>query len=261
MISFFKKKEKKALAKRNMSREVGPLRRQLFIGVSIFTLLALCIGLVWYVTRIESFQIKHIEVIGGTTVPHSVISDSVEQTLTGTYFHLIPKRFILLYPKYAIIESLHRQDRIKNIQVDLIDKQTLSVVFDEYVPNALWCKATISENCFFIDKTGYAFAQAPALEGSSFVRYVEEGVTPVVKTNSFDSKYIHNTELFTELLKEKLSIYITQIKKLSTYDIEYTVAGGGIIKVAQTMAQAQRKVFAIFPRSSFAQLYHTIVLI
>ncbi len=43
------------------------------------------------------------------------------------------------------------------------------------------------------------------------------------------------TESFIVLLEEQLSLYVTHVHKRSTYDVEYTISGGGIIKVSQSI--------------------------
>jgi cell division septal protein FtsQ len=230
----FTKKESPVLRKKVQKRRLSPVQVQLLIGVCIAVVVALLVTCVWYVTRIESLQITKIEVIGGTTIPHATIESNINTLLTGTYARIIPKRFRLFYPHDELVERIKGLDRVKNVQVEVTDAQTITVVFDEYIPYALWCATADSTSCLFIDAAGFAFSQAPSLEGSAFVRYVEGSSTPKVGSYSFDTKYIKDTALFVEELREKLSLYVTHVTKVGTYDIEYTISGGGVIKVSQT---------------------------
>lgn len=233
---FFKKKESPVLRKKVPTKRLSPLQVQLVVGIVIAIVIALLVTTIWYVTRIASLQIENVEVIGGETIPHSVIENIVKTQLTGTYLKLVPKKFSPFYPKQAIIENIKSIDRVKNVDVQTSKDQTVTVVFDEYIPYALWCQDSESLSCFFIDATGFAFAEAPELEGNAFVRYTEEGVVPKNKSNSFERSYIEETEVFIELLKEKLSLYVTHVSKHGTYDIEYKIGGGGIIKVSQRIS-------------------------
>jgi len=147
----------------------------------------------------------------------------------------IPKHFIPLYPKGGIESALKSVDRIKNVQIELSDDQTLLVVFEEHIPYALWCATAGSESCLFIDQTGFAFAFAPSLEGSAFVRYVDEGITPERDVSGFASEFIKQAELFTSLLETELNLYVTHVHKRSSYDVDYTISGGGLIKVSQAI--------------------------
>ncbi len=167
MISFGQKKEKGPLRKKKQKWHPTPLQIQFGVGILIVIIIAVLVTSLWYVSRVASFQIVNIAVVGGETIPHSLIEEKVKQQLQGTYLRLIPNTFIPFYPKKRIIESIESFDRIKNIHVELTGDQTLTVVFDEHVPYALWCENTDSDMCFFMDKNGLAFAPAPTLEGSA----------------------------------------------------------------------------------------------
>lgn len=217
------------------SWRLTPLQFQFLMGFVLFVAVALLITLVWYVTRIPSFQIEHIEVVGGETLPHSIIEEKVQNELSGAYLRIVPHRFTLFYPKEKIVESIMALDRVKNVHVERGEDQTLIVAFDEYVPYALWCASHDSRTCLFMDKTGLAFAEAPFLQGSAFVRYINEGANPQVDATGFDSSFVTDTGSFIEQLETRLALYVTHVFKRSTYDVEYTISGGGVIKVSQSI--------------------------
>jgi cell division septal protein FtsQ len=123
--------------------------------------------------------------------------------------------------------------RIKNVHVEPVGAQKLAIVYDEYIPFALWCAQMNSTDCLFIDTQGFAFAKAPNLDGNALVRYVDEEKKPELKKNISEYSFLTQSALFTELLKNNLELYITHVEKKGQYDIEYTVAGGGVIKVSQ----------------------------
>lgn len=239
MRAFFKKFKRNTqpvvLRKKVAKRRLTQLQLQILTGCSIVVTVALLCTLVYFVTRVESFQLRTVEVIGGQTIPHDAIVKVVESGIEGSYFKLVPKRFIPFYPHDALVESIFAFNRVKNVAIERSDNQTLAVVFEEYTPYALWCEHKDTESCLFIDSVGYAFSPAPVLEGSAFVRYVENGVTPQIKNASFDGDYIKQTNTFIENLKEKLSLYVTHVTKVGNYDVEYTISGGAIIKVSQTI--------------------------
>ena len=232
----FKKKESKVLRKKKPPRHITPLQLQIVIGIVLAIVIALLLTSVYYVSHIASMQITSVQVIGGETIPRADIEGVVNTALTGAYYKLVPKRFNVVYPKETVIESIKKNNRIKNVQVEIQNGQTLIVVFDEYTPYALWCKEVHSTECLFMDTHGYAFAEAPELEGSAFIRYVEEGHEPLVKTHAYPEEYIQQTETFIEELKNTLNLYVTQVIKKGQYDIEYQVSGGGILKVSARMS-------------------------
>lgn len=234
-MSFLKRAEKANKKRKSGRLSLTPLQKQLISGILLFVLLALVLTGVWFFSRIQSLQIERIEIVGGETIPHARIEALANNALRGEYFRLIPKRFIPLYPKGSIESALLGIDRIKNLHVELDNDQTLLIVFEEYIPHALWCASTEADTCFFIDQTGYAFAQAPELEGSAFVRYVNDGVEPKQDTEGFPSDFIQKTETFIELLERELDLYVTHVVKVGDYDVDFAISGGGLIKVSQSI--------------------------
>jgi cell division septal protein FtsQ len=233
---FRKNKQPAVLRKRVVRRRLTQLQLQILVGCIIVVIIGLLVTLIYFFTRIESLQLRKVEVVGGQTIPHDAIEKVVHSGIEGSYFKIVPKRFSPLYPQDRLLESVFAFHRIKNVSIEKSADQTLTVVFDEYTPYALWCEKKDTESCLFIDTTGFAFAEAPSLEGSAFVRYVEDGVIPQTKSTSFDMGFITETEGFIENLKEKLSLYVTHVTKVGNYDIEYTISGGAVIKVSQTIS-------------------------
>ncbi len=73
---------------------------------------------------------------------------------------------------------LEKYKRIEN--VDLSTRgQTLTVSIKEREPAYLWCEGNLSvdadtehaQKCYFADKTGYIFANAPQFSGDAFFIY------------------------------------------------------------------------------------------
>ena len=235
MISFLKKKERHRLRMKKKHRRLSILQLQLLIGICITLCITLLITATWYITRISSLQITQVQVTGGETVSQNLVESKASSALKGTYLRLVPKNFLLFYPKDEIVESIKSINRVKNVRVKIVKNQTLAVVFEEYVPYALWCGQISTDPCVFIDDTGFAFTRAPTLEGNALVRYSGADIIPAVDTTAFDSEFVTETKEFIQLLKESLSLHVTHVAKVGAYDIDYFILGGGIIKVSQTI--------------------------
>ncbi len=223
---------------RKKTKQKPPLsmwQTQLLVGLSLVFLLSVLGTTIWYGTRISSLQITQVEVLGGYTIPHSEISQKVQASLEGTYFKLIPKSFRPLYPKGAIYDVLQTVPRIKNISIEVVDTQKLIVIFDEYKPAALWCKDVQTDLCFFMDAQGFSFVEAPVLTGSAFVRYIDNKRDPKARVQAFDTEFITDTQTFASRLANELDLYVTYIERKDDLDILYTVSGGGVLKVSQSM--------------------------
>ena len=206
------------------------LIRQIVGGVLVLSLLAILIVSTWYISRLQSLTINEVEVYGGETISHDLVRKLTETELEGEYLRLIPKRFVLLYPKDAITESVSNIDRIKNIRVDSISRNKIRVDFDEYVPDTLWCNLDLSQ-CTFVDENGFAFAQAPALTGGSFLRLEKLGVTPVTNVQAFELDQYNQVKDLANLL-ERNNWYIEKVAVDVADDAYLTLTEGGELKVA-----------------------------
>lgn len=242
ILSMFEKFRKTKLQKRaqkKVVKERSMLGKQVFVGVGIVIVLVLLTTAIWHGTRIESLQITQVEVVGGYTIPHKEIEDTVQQVLVGEYFKLVPRTFRATYPKKAILENIRNIPRVKNVQIEIIDTQKVVVAFEEYRPHALWCADVFTEECFFLDEFGYAFTIAPTLTGSAFIRYVASEIIPEVGEQAFENNFIKTSQEFSDKLANELDLYVTYIEKTGDLDVLYTVSGGGVLKLSQTMTLDQ----------------------
>lgn len=218
-------------AKRTKPRTTTPKRmwwRQLVVGVILVGIAAVIIYGTWKVTRLERFTLVSIEVIGGETIDHALITEEAERLLTGTYLKLVPRRFAYGYPRQAIEDRVAAIPRVKQVAVDRIDTRTLGIVFEEYQPFALWCHDQITTECLYLDRFGYAFAVAPQLQGGAFLRYVNQ-IEPVVGTEAFTAEFVRATNAFVITLYDQLGLNIVAVA-VERNDVTYQVAGGGEIR-------------------------------
>ncbi len=107
------------------------------------------------------------------------------------------------------------------------------MAFDEYRPVALWCDA--DETCYFLDHTGLAFAKAPVLTGSAFVRFREPRKAFSPKSVMVDRTFLQETMDFSERLQSVLNLYVTEVYVADELDVSYFVSGGGEIKASRDM--------------------------
>lgn len=228
---FFKTKKKG----RSTQNPKSMVRKQIIIGILLTCAIGLLLTGVYHGSRIPSMQITKVTVIGGQTIPHARIEKQAKEVFAGSYFKLVPKSFRWTFSESAIESRLAQNDRVKNVQVAITDSDAVTIVYDEYIPVALWCEESKESTCLFLDQTGYAFAPSPVLDGGAFVRFIAAKTTPQKSTQAFSSDFISENTDFVELLQDELDLYVTEIKVLEDYDIEYTVSGGGVIKVSQSI--------------------------
>lgn len=217
------------------------LLKQLGIGVAIFSVLGLMVAGLWYGTRVSFLTITDITVEGGETISHEEVKKIVTDTLMGTYIGIIPRQFAWWYPYEDVMHNLSQIPRMKDPVVVRDGGRVLSVRFSEYEPYALWCAERSSDNCLFIDKTGYAFGTAPKLSGGAFLRYRTLGREMLVGTKITERADIDTMEKFVALVDENLKFSITQIETDTAGDVFYILAGGGEFKA--TLRDDATKVF------------------
>lgn len=230
------------------------LLRQIFWGiVSILLVSGIGYG-IWYFTHLPSLNISEVVVSGGETLPHDEIQLVTEDELIGDYVRLIPKSFVWTYPEESISDSLYEIDRVKDVDIQR-DNQQLSVHFEEYQPVALWCSPD-DLDCVFLDSAGYAFAEAPKLEGSAFVRYSEVGRQPTKRTVGFPAEFIQNTNEFIVRAYDQLGFNIIAVEKTGLEEMIYHVAGGGEIKVSTRVSTEETlaNLATILSSSEFSHL-------
>ena len=206
-------------------------------GIAI-AIVSLVLYGVWYVTRLSYFTISHVEVMGGSTVDAELVRAEVLKELSGNYAFLIPKRFTYFYPHTDIVARVQSIPRISQVEVVRSAKDTLTVTFSEYTPHALWCSGEEREvsSCIFLSQSGYAFATAPSLEGSAFIRYITEDREPETGTQLFEYERMQSTEAFIEALEAELGFRAHQVIITSADDVTYVLTGGGSILVTGTMS-------------------------
>lgn len=230
------------------------IRRQIMIGLVLVMLIALLLTAIWYVTRIKSLQVTDVEVVGGFTIPQELVRKNALSELSGTYFRLVPKQFVWLYPQTKIVASIESMDRVKQVEVTR-DKQILHIAFEEYQPFALWCESVDSTVCWFVDHQGLAFARAPELTGNAFIRLVTD-VAPAEGVVVAETSFIDESEDFIAKLEQELGVFVTHIIRTDELDVEYVVAGGGRIKLSQSipLSESFNNLKAILRSPDFSHL-------
>ncbi len=232
-----------------------PWRVQIIVGSILTVCIALILTGIWYGSRIDSLQITEVTVIGGDTIPHTAIEQVARDVLAGTYYQLVPRTFAWTYPADDITSRVMNIPRVKQVYSEVAE-QTLTIVFDEYQPAALWCKESTAADCLFIDAEGFAFAAAPQLIGSAFIRYVATDTEPQLKTTGFPAAYMETTSQLAELLERELGLYVTQVLRKDEVDTSYILASGAEIKVSERMSAEETftNLQTIFVNEEFAQL-------
>lgn len=211
---------------------------QIIVGVMLFSVFGLLTAALWYGTRIDSLTVTTVTARGGETIDSQKVIAAVEGTLEGAYLGLIPRRFAWTYPESDIYAALRAIPRLKDPLVTRESGTELTVVFDEYLPFALWCTERTDGECLLIDAAGYAFGPAPKLKGGALVRYRTLGTEPTVGATVMSAASLQTIADFIALVQAAGTFEIVAVETDSVGDVFYIVAGGGEFKASLRDAAA-----------------------
>ena len=231
------------MAPRTRRRHFHPdtlvLLRQLGVGLIILIVLIALSAAVWYGTRLERFTIDTVTVRGGETIAPAAIEARVSDTLTGAYAGLVPRRFTWLYPRDAVAAAVQAEDRVDELTIKR-SGTSLTISFTEHVPTALWCAggapppdttATDPASCLFLDREGFAFAHAPPLTGSTFLRYHTLERDPARRERPLPPEQFAKAGRLAATLRGE-GLFVTHIEIDSAGDAYFHLARGSELWIA-----------------------------
>lgn len=236
MSRFERNRKKKKVPQTKLQKQLRFWLRVVIL-LAVLLVIALTSTGIYKGTRHPSVTLTTIDVQGGETIDHEVIRHRARELLKGTYLFLVPRTFAYFYPEEEIRAAIARIPRVHNVSVHRDSPTSIEVTFSEYVPIALWCdslSATSTEPCLFVDRTGYAFSEAPHLTGSTFIRFVTENREPLVDETILSPQRLFALGEFMEALKERHEMRISAITLTDEGDVTYHLVGGGEILVVES---------------------------
>lgn len=215
-------------------------RRKIFAikALSVFLILIGFVFLLSWLSKMQSIQIENIEVSGNTTLSKEEIANLVKAETSAKYFKLFSKNSIFLYPRKSIEKTL--TDDLKKIETVSIKSKrlkTLLISMVERKPNSLWCfsrpeegtsrKNNNSGKCYFLDKEGLIFSEAPDFSGNSFLRYygLLDNIEQPIGENYMTSEKFREVSRFIGSL-EILGIKVATFRAESENDYEIILKNG-----------------------------------
>ncbi len=216
--SIIKKTRKKKLVERGKF-----LARKTTVAFALFLFLA---GILAWQSGNEKVTISKIEIFGNEVVNEKVVREIVQKEMIGKYGWLFHKNNIFIYPRGDIEKKLFELNkRIKEVNVYRDSLTAIAVEISERKPAYLYCTIapqgstfpvtplrsaspqgqTFSRDCFFLDKTGYIFAEAPQFSGNVFFEFYAD--------REFANKPLGNL-LFEEKEFDRIIVFKEKTEKL-----------------------------------------------
>lgn len=206
--------------------------------VLVFLLLMGFAFLLSWLSKMPSIQIENIEVSGNSTISKDEIIGLIRKETSAKYFKLFSKNSVFLYPKESIEAKL--EDNFKKIETVSIKSKGLKTIIVSMVerkPDSLWCfsgseNGTIRKNnnsgkCYFLDKEGVVFSEAPDFSGSAFLRYyglLDGADNPIGQNYLFGGKFKEVSEFINSL--EVLEMRVASFRAESGSDYEIILKNG-----------------------------------
>ena len=156
--------------------QIRARRRRLFFVrffIILFFLLVIILSLA-ILSGHEKVKIKNIVILNNAAVSSSDILAIVNRDITGRYLYLFSKSNSLIFPRFKIRDDLLSELKaIKDVNISFEDWQKISISVEERKPHSVWCGVdvkAVEPQCFFVDKEGYIYSQAPTFSGSVYVK-------------------------------------------------------------------------------------------
>lgn len=213
----------------------------LHVGLIVVPIMVL-VGVLSWVSGYEKYSIQSITTEGNIVIDEKDIIATVENVLDESYFYLFSKRNTALYPRELLVSTLYVEfPRFNQVTIKRDGVNGLVVFIREREPYMLWCgdsyirenSKTLSDGCYFLDKTGLIFTVAPYFSGGVYT----EIYGGVEASTSTVGSYVLNTNDFGLLGQfvenlEKNDIFVNKII-LRGGGREVILEGGGFIRFAK----------------------------
>lgn len=215
-------------------------KRFLIIFVGILFGVSLFIGFFAWLFTQERFLIKNINIYDNSVVQTEDIMKIVNKENSGKYLLLFKKQSSFIYPKNAIEDRLLEEfKRIKTIEINRKDFNTLEIYITEYKPKYLWCdkytkesndsSSGMNESCYFTNEEGYVYAKAPFFSGNVFFKWYTEKLND----NPIGSLMLDD-DVFNKLITLKdviqsMGFDLIQITEQKEGDYTFIIDGGNKI--------------------------------
>ncbi|MBU3668906.1 MAG: FtsQ-type POTRA domain-containing protein [Candidatus Taylorbacteria bacterium] len=215
-------------------------KRMIRLGVRLGLLLLLIIS-VDLLSQIEFFSIKATVISGNIHMTTEEIQGIVDESLSGKYLLLFPKKNGFLYPKNEIVENIqNRYPRVSSVKVFTESFSTLNVRIEERKQIASWCGAI---TCYEVDGGGYIYAEAEPTEGILIFKGLEEhiGSKPI-------GVEMLETEIFNEILEvtskmAEINLPVREVEFRSRDEVYFWVSGKDSKRVIFTSRKKYTEAF------------------
>jgi len=148
------------------SRRQAKRRQRLWLMLFVILLISILVGTVFFL-RWEEIRISTISVSGNKVVKTEDLDGYIKTQISGMWFWVIPKNNSLFINKLSLGQGVRQQfPDISKLEIKRVGFNKLDLKVYERSPKFLWCQSGEIEKCFYVDETGFIFAEAPNFSGN-----------------------------------------------------------------------------------------------
>lgn len=205
-------------------KELKKRRRVAFVYKILLSLLGLVVILAFfaYISRLPHLNITEIQIVDNKFIDEEEAKNVIWDEMAGKYIWLFPKTNVLFYPQNNIKFALQDKfKRIESVDLSIKNNKTLIVSLTEREAKYTWCGDTltsenIKEQCYFLDKVGYIFEEAPHFSGEVYFKFFGTS-----KDSYFFKEYFSKLILFRDALVglkiKPAFLYVNTEKEVEVY--------------------------------------------
>ena len=151
-------------------------KRRLFLirlYIILFFVFVIVFGLAIFSGN-ERVKIQTIIVSGNAAVSSDDVLVIADRDMAGRYWYLFSRDNSLIFPRFQIKADLLKEIKtINDLDISWDNWRQISISITEKKPHSVWCGNDITvanPGCYFVDKNGYIYSEAPTFSGNIFIK-------------------------------------------------------------------------------------------
>ncbi len=213
------------------SPRARPRRRIVILTAASIGVILAVAGIV-YVLRLPPLQIKELEFYGLRPLEEHLLQERVLAGLAGAYAYFVPHSFYYAVDSEALARRLREEfPRLENVQIakEFPDKLILTATERSFW--GIFCASPQSSStpqCVYIDPSGFAYDDAPEMEGSLILDIYSDGGEAVIGKPAVDTATMELFQFLAEKTAESAGAAITgyELRTRVPSEIRVKVADG-----------------------------------
>jgi len=160
-----------------------------------FLFLALIVGALAFLSRLDSLQIKEMIATDTQFIDRYALADLFQSEISGNYFGLFPKSSYILFSRNDLEKKI--KEKFSSVEIVEVKGQgfhAASIQIQEYQPVAFWCSEGEKSKCYLMNKLGVIFANEPVAHSYILPRFYN-----VLSGEVLGLNYL-NTDIFSSML-------------------------------------------------------------